>query len=998
MFKVFNRGHKVNESDLGSPKNITTYRRQSSLRHSTYFGHSENYSSLGSQRPTGSKANPKIGNSKKYVSCENVRQAVEEYQDVIDEDTSEDENGFKEKLAKRYNSLTTLLMKSFRKAKIKKKKEAMMSDTTKPESNPEPNKIYEKSERPTTSNRNSLTRNNSIKPVKNENSKNTIKIKEPDTQSIQSRGTSSKPPIQKKKDSYNKNNVKSELKSEEERNDTDQSDEIVDESVPVFLGVKMISNEFVDLKPSAQKTPTISSNSKSSNLSIKSTSEKSSSTSSDRTLVEKIENTKNESKPVISSLNQTILNGINDTVFHKKDNEKKIEQPSKILYSSISKKQAPKAPVQQVTSENVENEKKNPSLKRSKTFTQQLQDILTERKRNSTPKTIHKEETNTEIFKKQKETFEPINKALGYYDSITSTKSNNYLYQDSIESTYIKQIQDFNKKSIEKESFANELFDLKEISLNNFETNDNTDDFKDLVEVLARQDNNFKKKFFNCLMTKLWDTNLPYSEYLQLNRLMSALFGENYHKLDMVYLDPKTSIHQPRISKYNTEHVVNLVKIFLDSNNNESRSVVSEDQDLEFLSVSNLINTLKRRKKHDNLALQVENFNSHFEHLVKQENKKLITTEQEIDIEKINFLNGIDTSNSKKTMFQTQLNENKEDNLSKSQLIDKTPDLYNYFNRNTYRKTIGNLESLLAQYSSGNVVRKPIQNMNDSSISFSGLKCSTLQRNEADKSQNIKSNYVKPIALKTLKSSGIIASFQPSAQFIAHDSKRITPSAQNTNTFKKEQNLNMTLTSSKVINSAKQGPPRPKILNNDQDVINLKMSKIRSVKELFKNEEIINGPESLVNKNEITLVKAENIIYSQFESKKRSISNTLPMNSKSVLSASIDSSNLIKRAMSPYSTSKNLGISGIYSTLGARKDTSDVIYFHPKQFQINKFENNIRTISANNYNSINKDPSVSLSECGRVYEKKSTKNFQLSELISDKIYKYEGREMKQAYY
>lgn len=54
--------------------------------------------------------------------------AADEYEDHDDNDNDnddeDDENGIKEKLAKRYNSLTSLLMKSFRKAK-KKKKEQM---------------------------------------------------------------------------------------------------------------------------------------------------------------------------------------------------------------------------------------------------------------------------------------------------------------------------------------------------------------------------------------------------------------------------------------------------------------------------------------------------------------------------------------------------------------------------------------------------------------------------------------------------------------------------------------------------------------------------------------------------------------------------------------------------------------------------------------------------------------------------------------------------------
>jgi hypothetical protein len=57
-------------------------------------------------------------------------------------------------------------------------------------------------------------------------------------------------------------------------------------------------------------------------------------------------------------------------------------------------------------------------------------------------------------------------------------------------------------------------------------------DFRSLVNVLDKQDVGFKIKFFNCLMPKLWDSNLPYDEYMQLNKLMTALFGERYHELD----------------------------------------------------------------------------------------------------------------------------------------------------------------------------------------------------------------------------------------------------------------------------------------------------------------------------------------------------------------------------------------------------------------------------------------------------------------------------------
>lgn len=67
MFKVFNRGHKIqlNEPELQSASKLSAsqYRRQGSLRHSHYFGHSDDYSTL---KPSSGvpKLNSHIANSK----------------------------------------------------------------------------------------------------------------------------------------------------------------------------------------------------------------------------------------------------------------------------------------------------------------------------------------------------------------------------------------------------------------------------------------------------------------------------------------------------------------------------------------------------------------------------------------------------------------------------------------------------------------------------------------------------------------------------------------------------------------------------------------------------------------------------------------------------------------------------------------------------------------------------------------------------------------------
>lgn len=149
------------------------------------------------------------------------------------------------------------------------------------------------------------------------------------------------------------------------------------------------------------------------------------------------------------------------------------------------------------------------------------------------------------------------------------------------------------------------MFDLNDVPLNNLsidKDDPSSTDFKALGDFFAKQDNNFKKKFFDCLMTLLWDTTLPYSEYLLLNKLMTALFGESYHKMDMNYLSQKKNLS---VNKLDAEHVLNLIKIYLESSNNNpetkyqtlNRQYPKEDFDVEYSSVSNLINTLKKKTK-----------------------------------------------------------------------------------------------------------------------------------------------------------------------------------------------------------------------------------------------------------------------------------------------------------------------------------------------------------------------------------------------------------------
>jgi hypothetical protein len=140
-------------------------------------------------------------------------------------------------------------------------------------------------------------------------------------------------------------------------------------------------------------------------------------------------------------------------------------------------------------------------------------------------------------------------------------------------------------------------------------------EFSELVNVLSRQSDQFKKRFFDCLMVKLWDTTLPYDEYRQLNKLMTALFGEDYHKI----MTTTPFNNEKNSKKQDAERIVDLIKGFLDKkttksdddtngdvDDDDNRSIYNDpthppfdDNDyseLAFNSVNNLINALKIRK------------------------------------------------------------------------------------------------------------------------------------------------------------------------------------------------------------------------------------------------------------------------------------------------------------------------------------------------------------------------------------------------------------------
>ena len=79
-------------------------------------------------------------------------------------------------------------------------------------------------------------------------------------------------------------------------------------------------------------------------------------------------------------------------------------------------------------------------------------------------------------------------------------------------------------------------------------------------------------------MSKLWDTTLAYDEYLQLNKLMVALFGEDYHKRANALPDAArkgatlsstssfacSSVSCKADMRPDAEHIVGLMKAFFD--------------------------------------------------------------------------------------------------------------------------------------------------------------------------------------------------------------------------------------------------------------------------------------------------------------------------------------------------------------------------------------------------------------------------------------------------
>ena len=373
------------QSQVGSAASQPINRRQGSVRLSNAFVETE--------MPIDAVGLTKVNNkyyslsSRRFVSCENIRRPSQDdeeegFQDVLDDDFDEDSR-LKNKLRKHYSSITNVLMRSFRKAKSKKKKEATQQQQQQDPETPQSNELNE------------INNNNN-----NNNNSNTL----PRTNGFRNeivKGTLTRSNVKKIAE---KNTPSAELYVHEQDSDDNKSSENEDDeeeddgSAPVCVGVKMISNEFVDLKVSdkpninIEPMPRTSKSVERNNLSLNRNNVanlnrvystlpvKVESSTLPRQSVKKIDKSddKNESdvllkfsshmKPRAPKPPTEILSNpkpSNYETYMKIKTEEKLEEKKKSNDENHTEKQV---------------DTKQATVKRSKTFTQQLQDMLTDRK------------------------------------------------------------------------------------------------------------------------------------------------------------------------------------------------------------------------------------------------------------------------------------------------------------------------------------------------------------------------------------------------------------------------------------------------------------------------------------------------------------------------------------------------------------------------------------------------------------------------------------------
>lgn len=549
MFKIFHRGHKISfNNQLNSSNNSNDKTLKASNRNSTFFTNDEYLDNHKQQQQQHHQIYGLSPNARKKIITSslpskrlapNLRQ-FEEYEphnhhNQIDE---EDETA-KKASTPRYNGVTSLLMRSFRKAKDKKKNELKQEIE---ETYRQTSQIYDALPQ--------LTQQSKTTP-KNSTRRMTSVIK----------------PMAPKIDSKQQQQQMTDS-LEEKQSESDDNDDDEDGGAPVFIGMKMNTQEFVDYPPkqTKQKPPQTSRRPSQQQVDL---------LSSENPEIETKTRILNPSRNLNSNNTQSRYNTLNssrklDSQFSTDNQQiynslpRKVEV-SKYLDNKLTRKQHLKqenlkndndTESHTTTEELSMNDKdsykqKSGNVKRSKTFTQHIDDMLKSYKSQTTLNTcVNEPKIDKEVRREDKQKKDEIKEQV-----VSSTplapRREKHLQKSKVESkkntanddrfsVVLREINDFveekkreesaKKLHVESELVQKVLVPQKVSPVPS--TDSNSDEFLALVSVLGKQDNKFKYKFFNCLMPKLWDANLPYEEYVQFNKLMTALFGEDYHTLD----------------------------------------------------------------------------------------------------------------------------------------------------------------------------------------------------------------------------------------------------------------------------------------------------------------------------------------------------------------------------------------------------------------------------------------------------------------------------------
>ena len=498
---------------------------------------------------------------------------------------------------------------------------------------------------------------------------------------------------------------------------------------------------------------------------------------------------------------------------------------------------------------------------------------------------------------------------------------------------------------------------------------------KDLVSVLAKQNDKFKKKFFECLMVKLWDTNLPLIEYLQLNRLMKALFGESYHKLDLKSPSTRSrksskieylTFSETKNSKTDAEHIVNLMRTYLDAQSPKKQAeyiqtkLMQNDEDIDetnFITVSSLLDSLRVRQKVDDNAES-----KRYKSLLDLNSTSKYKSEL-FDSNEFSFKNGFNGLQNQELSPHIPLKNGNQDVNSYEKYLDAYIDSVV---KNTNEPTNSGVSKLKEKIESLEKCVNPLSShakSHDKTIKRSELIAEKI-KNFDEKPADLTSSRFSlhpPLSTSTIKSSGIIASFQPTSNQCKdsdENTRWATSLVKNifiTNNSNRENDYDETVykefsTYSPLMKRGmhSQTSPREDPFARERSVSQKEMKsseKIKNLLDIFKNLNDSSNSVDAVVHHKTTQRKAKKLNSCFSDDVKRS---------------------------SASSVSKN-------------KDTS---IFVPSNYESGKVRARLE-----NWNSIT---DTQAKKIGVNYKVKCHQK--ISDLIAEKIYKFEKKDMLQAYY